>query len=59
LLAVGAPAFSAACWVAAVCLAVGLVARARIGGQTGDILGASQQLSEAVVLTLIAAPLAA
>jgi adenosylcobinamide-GDP ribazoletransferase len=33
------------------------VARARIGGQTGDILGASQQISEAGVLTLVAAAL--
>jgi adenosylcobinamide-GDP ribazoletransferase len=38
-------------------LAVGLVARAKIGGQTGDILGASQQISEVVVLTLVAAAL--
>ncbi|MFN7597564.1 MAG: adenosylcobinamide-GDP ribazoletransferase [Cereibacter sp.] len=56
-LALGPTAFSAAFWVGGVCLAVGLVARAKIGGQTGDILGASQQISEAVVLTLIAASL--
>ncbi len=56
-LALGPGAFGAALWVGGICLAVGLVARARIGGQTGDILGASQQISEAVVLTLIAASL--
>ncbi|MFN3972446.1 MAG: adenosylcobinamide-GDP ribazoletransferase [Gemmobacter sp.] len=44
-LAVGAAL--AAAWVA-------LTARARIGGQTGDILGATQQLAEAAVLTLAA-----
>lgn len=36
-------------------LALGLWARARIGGQTGDILGASQQLTEALALGIIAA----
>jgi len=35
--------------------ALALVARAKIGGQTGDILGASQQLSEAAALAVIAA----
>ncbi|WP_050525905.1 adenosylcobinamide-GDP ribazoletransferase [Pseudorhodobacter aquimaris] len=34
-----------------------MVARAKIGGQTGDILGASQQLAEATALCLIAAQL--
>lgn len=33
-------------------------AKARIGGQTGDILGASQQLAEAAILALAAARLA-
>lgn len=33
------------------------LAKAKIGGQTGDILGASQQLSEAAALCLIAAAL--
>lgn len=37
-----------------VTLAVGALARARIGGQTGDILGASQQLAELALLALIA-----
>lgn len=35
--------------------AVGLFARARIGGQTGDILGAAQQLSLIGVLTVLSA----
>lgn len=34
-------------------LACGLIARAKIGGQTGDILGASQQISEAVMLIVL------
>lgn len=34
-------------------LLVGLVARRKIGGQTGDILGASQQLAEIGVLTIL------
>jgi adenosylcobinamide-GDP ribazoletransferase len=51
----GPLAISAALWVGLAGLALGLVARAKIGGQTGDILGASQQISEAVVLTLVAA----
>ncbi|WP_145103346.1 adenosylcobinamide-GDP ribazoletransferase [Cereibacter sediminicola] len=40
---------------ASAALALGLVARAKIGGQTGDILGASQQLSEAAVFVAAAA----
>ena len=39
------------------CAALALVARARIGGQTGDILGASQQLAEAAVLAACVASL--
>lgn len=38
--------------------AVGLIARAKIGGQTGDILGASQQITETAVLLGFAAVLA-
>lgn len=37
-------------------LALGRWARARIGGQTGDILGAAQQLTEALILGFLAAP---
>jgi len=36
---------------------VGLVAKAKIGGQTGDILGASQQLAEIAALAVIVAML--
>ena len=49
----------AALAVAGVCVAVALIARAKIGGQTGDILGASQQLAEVVVLACAAAHLGA
>ncbi|MFN3646617.1 MAG: adenosylcobinamide-GDP ribazoletransferase, partial [Gemmobacter sp.] len=49
----GAAAVGAA--LAAVWLALGLWARARIGGQTGDILGAGQQLAEAAALGFLAA----
>ncbi|RRH75142.1 adenosylcobinamide-GDP ribazoletransferase [Falsigemmobacter faecalis] len=38
-------------------LALGLRARARLGGQTGDILGAGQQISEAFCLGVLAAAL--
>lgn len=51
-MAIIAPVLSAAALVAG----LALLARARIGGQTGDILGASQQLAEiAVLLGLLAA----
>lgn len=46
-------------WIAlalvALTLALGALARAKIGGQTGDVLGASQQLAEVVCLALLAA----
>ncbi len=42
---------------ALVTLALGALARAKIGGQTGDVLGASQQLSEAACLAVLAAVL--
>ncbi|NJM82771.1 MAG: adenosylcobinamide-GDP ribazoletransferase, partial [Tabrizicola sp.] len=35
--------------------ALAVSARKRIGGQTGDILGASQQLAEAACLAALAA----
>jgi adenosylcobinamide-GDP ribazoletransferase len=41
--------------VVPVSLALAVVALRRIGGQTGDILGASQQLAEAALLALAAA----
>lgn len=51
-LAVGMTVFAAF-----VTLGLGLIARAKIGGQTGDILGASQQLAEAAALCALAASL--
>jgi adenosylcobinamide-GDP ribazoletransferase len=47
----------AALTVALVCALLALTARARIGGQTGDILGASQQLAEVSVLAVASAGL--
>ena len=38
-------------------LALGLVARAKIGGQTGDILGATQFAAEIAILAVVAAKL--
>lgn len=55
LLLMGPAALVLAAAGGAAALALGLVARAKIGGQTGDILGASQQLSEAAVLVAAAA----
>lgn len=40
----------AALFAGAVVLGCGMLARAKIGGQTGDVLGASQQLSEIALL---------
>jgi len=44
-------------WAALATIALAAIARARIGGQTGDILGASQQLAEIAALAAIAATL--
>lgn len=41
-------------WAAAATLAMGWLARAAIGGQTGDILGATQQVAEVAVLASLA-----
>lgn len=41
--------------LAALTLGVAALARAKIGGQTGDVLGASQQLAEVLCLSLLAA----
>jgi adenosylcobinamide-GDP ribazoletransferase len=35
------------------CLAIGLIARRQIGGYTGDVLGACEQVVEAAVLSAI------
>lgn len=45
--------FAAAFWVALVTFALARIARAKIGGQTGDILGATQQITEITVLFLL------
>jgi adenosylcobinamide-GDP ribazoletransferase len=50
----GAAGLWAALAVAAVALAVGLVARAKIGGQTGDVLGAAQQLGFVAAVAVLA-----
>ncbi len=52
ILSAGWVALPMACAVAAVTLAVGAVAQAKIGGQTGDVLGASQQLAVAAALAV-------
>lgn len=44
---------------AATALVFGTYAKAKIGGQTGDILGATQQLTEAAMLLVAAATIAA
>ena len=51
-------AFGMVLFVAIVTFGLGLIARAKIGGQTGDILGAAQQLAEAAALCALAASLA-
>ena len=42
-------------WAAVAALVVALIAKAKIGGQTGDILGATQSLSEIAFLLALAA----
>ncbi|MBI6629840.1 adenosylcobinamide-GDP ribazoletransferase [Pontibaca salina] len=55
LMGTGWLALLVATTLAAVLTGLGALAKARIGGQTGDILGAAQQLGEiAVLLTLLA-----
>lgn len=55
LIVTGGPALPMALTVAAVALAVALTAQAKIGGQTGDVLGAAQQTSEAAALAVFCA----
>ncbi|SLN23421.1 Cobalamin synthase [Roseovarius albus] len=51
----GMSVFGAVFWAILGAVAVGLVARNKIGGQTGDILGATQQISEiAILFSLVA-----
>lgn len=54
----GAPGLVAAVAAAAGALLVVQIARAKIGGQTGDVLGATQVMSEAAALIGLAAVLA-
>ena len=55
-LAVGPPAaFLAALAVAAAAAGMAALARAKLGGQTGDVLGAAQQAGELAVLVALAA----
>ncbi len=58
LAATGPAALAMVLTVALTSLALALLARAKIGGQTGDVLGAAQQLSEAAALATAAALLA-
>ena len=53
----GLPAFAMLLTCGLIALAWGSIARAKIGGQTGDILGATQQLTEVGLLLAIAASL--
>jgi adenosylcobinamide-GDP ribazoletransferase len=46
----GWQAFGMISFVSAATLGLGLIARAKIGGQTGDVLGATQQLAETAAL---------
>jgi len=55
LIGFGTAGFSAMIWAVLGAFGLGLIARAKIGGQTGDILGAAQQVAEiAVLFALIA-----
>ena len=52
ILTVGTVVIPSAAGIAIVCLGVGRLAWRRIGGVTGDVLGAAQQLGELVVLLI-------
>lgn len=54
LLCLGFAAIGLALLVAAVALACAALARAKIGGQTGDVLGATQQVGEIALLAVLA-----
>ncbi len=57
LILIGAPAFKALIVAALVTFAIGLVARSKIRGQTGDVLGATQVMTELAILIALAAAL--
>ncbi|TDK51733.1 adenosylcobinamide-GDP ribazoletransferase [Antarcticimicrobium luteum] len=50
LILTGAATLAAALWAGLAVAGTGALARARLGGQTGDILGAAQQLAEIAAL---------
>ncbi|MEM9522410.1 MAG: adenosylcobinamide-GDP ribazoletransferase [Pseudomonadota bacterium] len=58
LLLTGLFALAIAVWASLAVYVFTRIARAKIGGQTGDILGAAQQIAETVILIVIAAQLA-
>lgn len=58
LLLVGWVAVALAFWIAVATLIVGLIAQRKIGGQTGDVLGASQQVAEIAALCVLSTTLA-
>lgn len=58
LVATGGSALAIAVWTALVLAGWAAIARAKIGGQTGDILGAGQQLAEITGLCVLVAALA-
>ena len=55
VLCLGAGGLMALITALGICAAMALLAKRKIGGQTGDVLGATQQLSEAAVLLTCAA----
>ncbi len=55
LILLGWSAFGAVFWALVAILAVGWIAQAKVRGQTGDILGAAQQVTEIAVLLSILA----
>lgn len=55
LLLLGGAVFWAIFWAVLATCFVGAVARAKIGGQTGDILGATQQIAEITILLSLVA----
>lgn len=57
MVAAGVPGLCMAFWAGIAAFGVAMLARAKIGGQTGDVLGASQQMAETAALTLAAASL--
>jgi adenosylcobinamide-GDP ribazoletransferase len=54
-LALGLSAVPLVLILAVTTLVIAAIAKSKIGGQTGDILGATQQVSEIIILTSLAA----